>query len=164
MPPTGPAARFFDDLRVGETFVTQGRTFTPADGLLWAMYSGDMNPMHVDDEFAREYGVFGGTFPPGLAVVGIASGLNERLGLFVGTGLAMTGQTIRYRKPVLPGDTIRVRLEVRSLTPHPRRPAGTAEFGYQIVKSDETVCIEGEWGILLAARAVGSEPEGSATG
>jgi acyl dehydratase len=157
LPPTGPAARFFDDLAVGETFVTQGRTFTSADGLLWAMYSGDMNPMHVDEEFAREYGIFGGVFPPGLAIVGIASGLNERLGLFVGTGLAMTGQTIRYRKAVLPGDTIRVRLEVKSLTPHPRRPAGTAEFGYEIVTSDGTVCIEGEWGILLATRSMAAD-------
>lgn len=158
LPPTGPAARFFDDLSVGETFVTQGRTVTAADGLLWAMYSGDMNPMHVDDDFAREYGIFGGMFPPGLAIVAIASGLNERLGLFVGTGLAITGQTIRYRTAVLLGDTIRVRLEVRSLTPHSRRPAGTAQFGYEIVKSDDTVCIEGEWGILLAARAMTAEP------
>jgi 3-hydroxybutyryl-CoA dehydratase len=132
--------------------VTQGRTFTAADGLLWSMYTGDMNPMHVDDEFAREHGYFGGVFPPGLAAVGIASGLNERLGLFAGTGLVMTGQTIRYRTPVLPGDTIRVHLEVRSLTPHPRRPAGTAEFGYRIVKGADTVCIEGEWGIVLARR------------
>ncbi len=162
LPPTGPAARFFDDLSVGERFVTQGRTLTAADGLMWAMYSGDMNPMHVDDEFAREYGIYGGVFPPGLAIVGIASGLNERLGLFVGTGLAMTGQSIRYRRPVLLGDTIRVQLEVRSLTPHPRRPAGTAEFGYEIVKSDGTVCIEGEWGILLAARSMVAEPTDSA--
>lgn len=164
LPPTGPAARFFDDLSVGDRFVTQGRTFTPADGLMWAMYSGDMNPMHVDEEFAREYGIYGGVFPPGLAVVGIASGLNERLGLFVGTGLAMTGQTIRYRVPVLPGDTIRVQLEVRSLTPHPRRPAGTAEFGYEIVRTDGTVCIEGEWGILLAARSMVADAAGGAAG
>lgn len=157
LPPTGPAARFFDDLSLGERFVTQGRTLTAADGLMWAMYSGDMNPMHVDGEFAREYGIYGGVFPPGLAIVGIASGLNERLGLFVGTGLAMTGQTIRYRRPVLPGDTIHVELEVKARAPHPRRQAGTVEFGYQIVKADGTVCIDGEWGILLAARSMASE-------
>ncbi|GAC1324140.1 MAG: hypothetical protein NVSMB13_05070 [Mycobacteriales bacterium] len=151
-PPIGPAARYFDDLAVGEQFVTQGRTFTAADGLFWAMFSGDMNPMHVDNEFATTYGIFGGVFPPGLAAVGIASGLNERLGLFAGTGLAMTGQTIRYRTPVLPGDTIRVLLEVKSLRPHPRRPAGTAEFAYRIVKGDDTLCVEGEWEIVLARR------------
>jgi 3-hydroxybutyryl-CoA dehydratase len=118
-----------------------------------------MNPMHVDEVFAREHGIYGGVFPPGLAVVGIASGLNERLGLFAGTGLAMTGQTIRYRRPVLPGDTIRVELEVKALTPHPRRPAGTVEVGYEIVTADGTVCIEGEWGILLAARSMASDAD-----
>lgn len=164
LPPIGPAARYFEDFTLGEAFVTQGRTFTQADGLFWAMFTGDMNPMHVDSEFAQEHGIFGGVFPPGLAAVAIASGLNERLGLFVGTGLAMTGQTVRYRKPVLPGDTVKVRLEVKSLTPHPRRPAGTAEFAYQIVKGDGTVCVEGEWGILLAARttAVADLKSGSA--
>lgn len=153
LPRVGPAARFFEDLSLGEKFETQGRTFTQADGLFFAMYSGDMNPMHVDNEFAREYGIYGGVFPPGIAIVAIASGLNERLGLFVGTGLAITNQSIRYRKPVLVGDTIKVLLEVKSLTPHPRRTAGTAEFTYHIVKGDGTVCIEGEWGILLVSRS-----------
>ena len=150
--PVGPNAKYFDDLKVGDTFRTQGRTFTRADVLFWAMFSGDMNPMHVDDDFAREHGIFGGVFPAGLAVVGIASGLNERLGLFSGTGLAMTDQSIRYRKAVLPGDSVHVELEVLELTPHPKRPAGTARFGYSIVKSDGTVCIEGDWGIFLATR------------
>jgi acyl dehydratase len=150
--PVGPNAKYFDDLSVGDTFTTQGRTFTRADCLFWAMYSGDMNPMHVDDDFAKEYGIFDGVFPAGLAVVAIASGLNERLGLFSGTGLAMTDQSIRYRKAVLPGDTIHVELEVLELVPHPKRPAGTARFGYRIVKGDGTVCIEGDWGIFLATR------------
>jgi acyl dehydratase len=116
------------------------------------MFTGDMNPMHVDHEFAKKYGLYGGVFAPGLATVAIASGLNERLGLFVGTGLAMTSQTIRYLKVVLPGDTVKVRLEVKSLTPHKRRPAGSVEFGYQIVRGDGVVCVEGEWNILLSAR------------
>jgi acyl dehydratase len=152
MTPIGPNARHFDDLVVGDEFVTQGRTITEADQLFWAMFSGDMNPMHVDDEFAREHGIFGGKFPPGLMVVGIASGLNERLGLFAGTGLAMSGQTMRYRSITLVGDTVHVRLVVRTLTPHRSRPAGTAEFGYEIVKGDGTVCIDGEWTILLSTR------------
>ena len=124
------------------------------DGLLWAMYTGDMNPMHVDESYAKAHGIFDGVFAPGLAAVAIASGLNERLGLFTGTGLAMTGQTIRYRVPVLPGDTIRVRLEVVALLPHPRRHAGTATFSYTIVKDEVIACIEGEWGIFLARRPI----------
>jgi acyl dehydratase len=152
LPPVGPNAKYFEDFRIGDSFKTQGRTFTAADGLFWSMYSGDMNPMHVDDDFAEQYGIFGGLFPPGLAVVGIASGLNERLGLFSGTGLAMTKQSINYRKPVLPGETIHNVLTVLSLKPHPKRPAGTVEFGYEITKSDGTIAIDGSWEIFLATR------------
>jgi acyl dehydratase len=51
LPPVGPNAKYFEDFRIGDSFKTQGRTFTAADGLFWSMYSGDMNPMHVDDDF-----------------------------------------------------------------------------------------------------------------
>ncbi|WP_167042341.1 MaoC/PaaZ C-terminal domain-containing protein [Salinibacterium sp. ZJ454] len=150
----GPAARYFDDFEIGEQFLTQGRTISDVELTMWAMFSGDMNPFHIDDVYAKEHSLFGGRFPQGLMAVGIASGLYERMGLFVGTGLAMTGQTITYRKPVLVGDTIYVRLTVAGLRPHPRRPAGTVTFGYEIIDSESTVFVDGEWGILLASRAV----------
>ena len=77
--PIGPAARFFEDFSEGDEFVTQGRTLTETDLMSWAMFTGDMNSMHVDEDFASEYGLFGGRFPPGLMAVAIASGLWERL-------------------------------------------------------------------------------------
>lgn len=149
---TGPAAKFFEDFTVGDCFVTQGRTVSETELTMWAMYTGDLNPMHVDAEYARAQGLFGGRFPPGLMSVALASGLKERLGLFAGTGLAMRSQTINYRSPVLTGDTICVRLEVRKTAPHPKRPAGTITFGYEIVKHDGTVAIDGDWVILVASR------------
>lgn len=148
---TGPAALYFDDFAVGDRFVTQGRTMSEAEVSLWAMYTGDMNPMHVDEEFAREHGLFGGRFPPGLASVALASGLQERLGIFAGTGLAMRRQTIVYRSPVLVGDTICAELEVRELVRHHSRDAGTVTFSYVIRKQDGDVAVEGDWVILVAA-------------
>ncbi len=150
--PVGASARFFEDFAVGETIVTQGRTITETDGSLWAMFTGDMNPMHVDDDYARQYGVFGGRFPPGLMAVAIASGLKERLGLFAGTGLAMLEQTIRYHSPVLFGDTIRVTLKVESVTRHPGKQRGVVDFRYELHKNDDTVAVEGVWRMLIAAR------------
>lgn len=149
---TGPAARFFEDFAVGDVFETQGRTISETEVSMWAMYTGDMNPMHVDDDFASAHGIFGRRFPPGLAAVAVASGLKERLGLFAGTGLAMRRQTIEYRTPVLIGDTIHVRLEVRDLVPHPKRAAGSVTFRYEIVKRDGTVAVEGEWVVFVARR------------
>lgn len=148
----GPAARFFDDFRVGERIITQGRTMTQADGLFWSMYSGDMNPMHVDYAYAARHGLFGGAFPPGLASVALASGLIERLGIAAGTGLAILEQTIRYKTPVLFGETIHLELEVTSLKAHATQPRGKVGFAYQIIKDDGSVAIEGEWLWLFAAR------------
>jgi len=148
----GPAARFFEDFAVGERISTQGRTVTSADGLFWSMFSGDMNPMHVDCEFAAKHGLFGGAFPPGLASIAIASGLMERLGLGAGTALAILEQTIRYKSAVMFGDTIHLGLSVSELKPHPEKPRGTVLFDYQVLKQDQVVAIEGEWRWLFASR------------
>lgn len=150
--PVGPAARFFEDLPPGTRIVTQGRTVTTTDGLLWAMFTGDMNPMHVDEEFARAHGLFGGRFPPGLMVVALASGLKERTGAFAGTGLAMLRQTVEYRRAVLPGDTVHVELDVRAAERETGKGRGRVTFDYRVVTQDAEVAIEGEWVMLVRAR------------
>ncbi|MCU1557821.1 MAG: uncharacterized protein JWN09_1816 [Microbacteriaceae bacterium] len=139
----GPSARYFEEFAPGDEFLTQGRTIGEADNTIWTMFSGDMNPMHVDDEYAREHGLFGGRFPAGLAVVAIASGLQERLGLFNGTGLAMLNQTIDYHKAVLLNDTIRERMIVEECVPSKSRPAGRVTFRYEIIRRNDEVCISG---------------------
>ena len=148
----GPSARHFEDFKLGERIVSQGRTITQADGLLWAMYTGDMNPMHVDHEFAAKHALYGGAFPPGLMAVAIAQGLKERLGLAAGTGLAILEHTIRYKAAVLFGDTIHLELVVTGLKRHATKPRGTVHYSYQIMKGDGTVAVEGEWVWLFVAR------------
>lgn len=153
----GPAARFFEDFVIGERIGTQGRTVTAADGLFWAMFSGDMNPMHVDYDFAGKHGLFGGAFPPGLAVIAISSGLVERLGLGAGTALAILEQTIRYKSAVMFGDTVRLELEIKELKPNLEKSRGMVLFAYQILTQDDKVAVEGEWRWLFASRASVSE-------
>jgi acyl dehydratase len=148
----GPSAKHFEDFAPGDVFVTQGRTVGEADLALWTMYTGDMNPMHVDDVYARENGLFGGRFPAGLMIVAIASGLQERLGLFTGTGLAMTEQTIKYHQAALLGDTIHERMTVRECVPSRSRPAGRVLFDYEILRQDDTVCVSGSVGYFVAGR------------
>ena len=139
----GPSAKYFEDFEVGDEFLTQGRTIGEADNTIWSMFSGDMNPMHVDDEYARANGLFGGRFPAGLMVVAVASGLQERLGLFTGTGLAMINQSIDYHQAVLLGDTIKERMIVQECIPSRSRPAGRVTFRYEITRQDDTVCVSG---------------------
>jgi acyl dehydratase len=148
----GAAARYFEDFAPGDVFTTQGRTIGEADLTFWTMYTGDMNPMHVDDVYAKEHGLFGGRFPAGLMIVAIAAGLQERLGLFAGTGLAITGQTIDYHEAVLLGDTVRERLTVRECVPSRSRPAGRVVFGYEILRQDGVVCVSGTVGFFVLSR------------
>src|SRR5262245_6927019 len=44
---------FFDDIEVGQTWESQGRTVTEADIVNFSGISGDFNPIHVDHEFAK---------------------------------------------------------------------------------------------------------------
>jgi acyl dehydratase len=139
----GPSAKYFEDFAPGDEFLTQGRTIGAADNTIWTMFSGDMNPMHVDDEYAREHGLFGGVFPAGLMVVAVASGLQERLGLFNGTGLAMLNQSIDYHKAVLLNDTIRERMTVEECVKSKSRAAGRVTFRYEIIRQNDDVCVSG---------------------
>lgn len=134
--------------------MTQGRTIGAADNTIWTMFSGDMNPMHVDAEYARATGLFGGVFPAGLMVVGVASGLQERMGLFNGTGLAMLSQSIDYHKAVLLGDTIRERMIVQECVPSKTRAAGRVVFRYEIIRQTDEVCISG----LVTFYLLGRDP------
>ncbi|WP_238008363.1 MaoC/PaaZ C-terminal domain-containing protein [Dactylosporangium sp. AC04546] len=157
--PVGPAARFFEDFTVDEEFVTQGRTVTQTDLTFWSMFTGDFNPIHVDSAFAREHSPFGTVVPQGLLAVAIASGLQERLGIFAGTGQAMLGQTITFAAAVVVGDTVRVRLTVRTLTPSRRPHTGRVAFDYAIEVVERGVtAVTGTLDVLCLRREPVSEP------
>ena len=71
-----------------ESPFTYRRTFTDADLALFCGISGDFNPYHMDDEFARQ-SWFGRRTLPGLLTASMA-----------------TEMTFEYLAPVYPGDTI----------------------------------------------------------
>lgn len=75
----------------------------------FARLSGDRNPAHFDDAFARRIG-FEGHIAHGVIT---ASLLSAVLGMDLpGPGSVFLEQRVRFLKPVYPGDTIRAALEV----------------------------------------------------
>ncbi|MDQ2950991.1 MAG: MaoC family dehydratase [Chloroflexota bacterium] len=75
----------------------------------FARLSGDRNPVHFDDAFARRIG-FEGHIAHGAVT---ASLLSAVLGMDLpGPGSVFLEQRVRFLKPVFPGDTIRASLEV----------------------------------------------------
>jgi 3-hydroxybutyryl-CoA dehydratase len=103
---TGPD-RFFDEMKVGDWFVTGGRTVTEADLVNFAGLSGDHNPLHTDAEFAK-HGPFGQRIGHGCLTLSLATGLEYAVMVnSAGKLIAFYGMNnVKFLAPVFIGDTI----------------------------------------------------------
>ena len=147
-----PGRRFFEQLRVGDRFVTAGRTLTEADIHTYAGISGDFHAYHMDETVAQQ-GAFQGRICHGPLTLAVLSGLfRSRLGLFDGTGIATLGLTkVRFAKPVRPGDTVRGQLEVIDARLSRSRPnCGIVTLRMVGVDQDDDEVMSCEWTELVA--------------
>ena len=113
---THPFRRSFDDLHPGETLETAPREVTLADIEHFAHFTGDTFYAHMDEAAAARNPFFPGRVAHGYLLLSFAAGL------FVdpaeGPVLANYGlDGLRFLKPVVPGDSIRVALTVMAKTP-----------------------------------------------
>jgi oxepin-CoA hydrolase/3-oxo-5,6-dehydrosuberyl-CoA semialdehyde dehydrogenase len=117
-----PFRKYFEDLRIGETLITARRTITEADVVNFAGISGDHFYAHMDELAARR-SLFERRVAHGYFVISAAAGLFVDPG--EGPVLANYGlESLRFVKPVYPGDTIRVRLTVKQKTAKDTPPGG----------------------------------------
>ena len=109
-----PFRKLFDELEIGDTLITARRTVTEADVVSFAAISGDHFYAHVDD-LAAKRSIFERRVAHGYFVLSAAAGLFVDPG--EGPVLANYGlDSLRFVKPVYPGDTIQVRLTVKQKT------------------------------------------------
>ncbi len=103
----------FDELVIGQS-ASYSRVVTDEAVRLFAAVSGDVNPVHLDEEFAATTQFKGriahGMFTAGLISAAIAMELP-------GPGVIYLGQELRFERPVRIGDTITVELTVTGKTP-----------------------------------------------
>lgn len=147
----GPAALYYEDFKVGDSWVSPGRTITETDIVAFAGLTGDYNPIHTDEEFARTT-VFGGRILHGPAGFAIATGLESRLGIKDGTALAFLGMTWDLRAPIRIGDTIRVHERVAAVRESKKPTQGLVTFDVSIVNQRNEVAQEGQWKVLMLRR------------
>ncbi len=96
--------RTFDEIAPGETAALT-RTLSREDIELFAVMSGDVNPAHVDEEYAHS-DMFHQIIAHGMWGASLISALmGTRL---PGPGAIYLEQTLRFRHPVMIGDTITV--------------------------------------------------------
>ncbi len=138
----------FDQFKIGDKFVSQGRTIGEGDVSRFAGLSGDFNPLHTDAEFAKA-SPFGERVAHGMLVAAIGTGLGNQLGVFEGTTLALLEQTIRYKGAVKFGDTVRLELIVKEKRETSKPDRGVVIFDAPIVNQNGQTVIEMQWTLLM---------------
>ena len=94
--------RTFDELKIGDSASIK-RTLTLKDIELFSIMSGDVNPAHVDAEYAKD-DMFHQIIAQGMWG---ASLISTVLGTELpGPGTIYLDQTLKFTAPVVPGDTI----------------------------------------------------------
>ena len=88
------------------------KTVTEADIILFAGISTDVNPAHLDEEYAKGT-LFGGRIAHGMLSAGFISAvLANKL---PGPGTIYLSQTLKFKAPVRPGDTVTATVTVREV-------------------------------------------------
>jgi oxepin-CoA hydrolase/3-oxo-5,6-dehydrosuberyl-CoA semialdehyde dehydrogenase len=111
-----PFRYHFEDLEIGRTFISKERTITLDDIEHFAHFTGDTFYAHMDEEATKGHPFFPGRVAHGYLLLSFAAGL------FVdpeyGPVLANYGlDSLRFLKPVQPGEAIKVRLTAKEKAP-----------------------------------------------
>ncbi|HZZ31718.1 MAG TPA: MaoC family dehydratase [Phenylobacterium sp.] len=102
---------YFDELSVGQS-AERTHTVGAADIEAFAAVSGDVNPVHMDEAYAKTT-AFGGRIAHGmLSAAYISAVLGNDL---PGPGAIYLSQSLRFRRPVKIGDPVVARVTVKVL-------------------------------------------------
>ena len=110
---------------------------------LFAGLTGDTNPVHLDEEYAAGTR-FGRRIAHGMIAAGLISATlaND----LPGPGTVYLSQTLQFKAPVYPGDTITTTVEVKSVRPD--KPIVTLITSCK--NQSDTVVLTGEAVVLIS--------------
>ncbi len=115
------------------------KTITETDVYLFAGITGDLNPAHVNETWAKQT-KFGGRIAHGMLSAGLISAV---LGMQLpGPGSIYLGQTLKFTAPVRIGDTVTAEAEVLEIIDGKRlrlRTTATNQDGVVVVEGEAMV-------------------------
>lgn len=134
-----------DQLRIGDT-AEFGKTISESDIYLYAGVTGDFNPAHLNEVYAKKT-YFKTRIAQGMLTAGFISGL---LGVSLpGPGTIYIRQELDFLAPVHIGDTITARVEIIEILNQKNRV------------TVRTTCVNQDGTMVLDGRAIVSPPKAS---
>ena len=135
--------KYLEEINEGMTAVFS-KTVTEADIVLFAGITGDTNPVHLDEEFAKPT-MFKGRIAHGMLTAGFVSTVfGTKL---PGPGCIYLSQSLKFKAPVRIGDTVRARVTVGTID----REKGRVTFA-TTCHVGETMVLDGEAQLLVPKR------------
>jgi len=135
--------KYIEEIETGMSAV-YSKTVTEADIILFAGVSGDTNPVHLDEDFAKPT-LFKGRIAHGMLTAGFISAVfGTKL---PGPGCIYLSQNLKFKAPVRIGDTVVARCTATVVD----KEKGRATFS-TVAKVGETVVLEGEAMLLVPKR------------
>jgi 3-hydroxybutyryl-CoA dehydratase len=147
---------FLEDLHVGQSWTSYGRTVTQADIVTFAGMTGDFNPLHIDHAFA-EATPFGRVIAHGLMGIAWAAGLSS-MQPAIRTAAFVSVSEWRFLKPLFIGDTVQVITEVIELDAKPRKKHGRVVWLLTLINQRKESVQVGNFETLVYRRAASAVP------
>lgn len=134
---------FFEDLAIGQS-ASISKTISEADLIGFAAITGDTNPVHLDEEFAKAT-PFGGRIAHGMLSAALISAVfGTRL---PGPGAIYVAQSLKFKAPVRIGATVNAEVVVTGLVQE--RKFVTFRT---ICSVDGRIVLEGEATLMVPSR------------
>lgn len=142
--PVGPDGLFYEDIILGDTFVTSAHEITREGIATFGSVTLDDHPLHTDDSFAKAAG-FPGIIAHGLFGLSLMEGLKTTLHLYDKSSIASLGwDKVKFLHPILPGDRVHVEMTFTAARESRSRPAGIVTEVVHLVRGDGTGLISAE--------------------
>ena len=136
---------YFDEITYGMS-AEVSRIISEQDVISFAEVTGDMNPIHMDVNYASN-SIFGQRVAHGMLVAGFISAVFGSN--FPGTGWIYVDQSLQFKRPVFINDEVKVAVKVKRLIPEKRM----VNFGVIARVANKTV-ITGDSTLLSPRRGI----------
>lgn len=138
--------RCFNEINIGDS-ANINRRLTQKDIQLFAIMSGDVNPAHMDEDYAKDslfheviaHGLWGGSL------------ISTVLGTVLpGPGTIYLSQSLRFKHPVVLGDVLTVSVSAKEKNPENNQVV----FDCVCINHNEKVVIEGEATVIAPVEKI----------
>lgn len=150
--------RYWDDLQVGDRFVSIERTITETDLVTFISFTFFAEELFTSADYVLNRSVFKKRIVPGPLTLSLSIGLSTLIGWNRESALAMLGMDeVRYLAPVAVGDTIHSELIIQSKQEPPQADRGVVVVLHQVMNQNRDTVLRFTTTRLMKRRSAEAE-------